>query len=303
MTARIIDTDDTTPPQDTTPKKAPKKPKAPPAPKVLSLEKQREAVFTAAFLKPSVRRLGFWYKGIEVGHGANFVLGTVSEDKFAHGNPAHAISVVTIKNLDHVNLLDELFTAVGLMNDRIEIVNMKELATQCSKVKWDVTKLTFTRDVSGDLYCSGDHLPEDKPRVLISTALVSVFVLTGIKERADEFFRVLETNPPGVVKAELCMDDVPYHLVKIDADEVKAQSPEFAARWNGPIKAVVIRGLDLIQKKPFGKDAVVDMKFVAWHPYKNFPVADYMHVAETEDLRVAQSRCYVQLYPYLRKAE
>lgn len=303
MTARIIDTDEPAPSTDTPAPKKSKSPKSPPAPRVVSLEKKREAVFTTAFLKPSVRRLGFWYKGIEVGHGANFILGTVSEDKFAHGNPAHAISVVTVKNTEHISLLDEFFSAVGLMNDRVEIVNMKELATQCSKVKWDVTKLKFFRDVNGDLHCSGDHLPEDKPSVLISTALVSVFVLTGIQTRAVEFFRILDTSPPGVIKKELCIDDVPYHLVTISPEEILEQSPEFAKRWTGPIKAVTIRGLDLIQKKPFGKDVAVDMNFVVWHPHENFPVADYMHVAETEDLRIAQSRCYVQLYPYLRKPE
>lgn len=272
-------------------KKAPKK-------KVLSdlsKEKQRETLFTLYFLKPSVRRIGYWYKGLNIGHGANFVLGSEPENKFSHGNPSHAVSLVSVKNMEHVAVLDSLFTDIGLMNDFIEIVDMKNLSTQLSKAKWDTTKLKFYRNNENAFCCFNEALEGGNQHSVLSTPLVSLFVLRSIGLCMQEQFRVLESDRKDVIVKQFSADDIAYEHVVIPKETIDAVT-HISEVFPTEIRFVGIRGLDLLQTKPFKGEEDLNAQYLLWRPTEG-SVLDYFHVIETPDVRITATRLYVYLFP------
>lgn len=277
------------------------KPKTPKPPKELSLEKKRELVFTSLLLKGTVRRVGYWFKGLTIGDGYNFVLGSQTDDDFSHGDPKFSIALVQIKNESYMALLDDLFRDLDLMDDRIEVVNLKELATQCAKVKWDVTKLSLHRDGFGRLVSTGEHLGalgDGTSKVtILSTPLISLFVLDTVSKAVSQYRKIVDSDRSTCLTLPFAEDDVPYGLINIPKDDLK-QVPDIWKLFQSSIHLATVRGLDLLQKKPLmGLDPDVTMSYLFWRPFDDAPVIDYIHLAESKDFTIALSRCYVQLYP------
>lgn len=297
-TDSLLDSEPSIPEKKPNKKAKPKKPKAP---KELSLEKKRELIFTSIFLKGTVRRVGFWYKGLTVGSGYTFVLGSQTDEDFSHGDPKFSIAYIRIKNEEYMGILDDFFKDVGLMDDRIEVVNLKELATQCAKVKWDTNKLSLHRDAFGRLVSTGEHLGvlgDGEPKVaILSTPLISLFVLNTVSTAVDHYRKIIDSDRTTCYSLPFTEDDVPYGIIDVEKESLQSV-PDIWHAFQSSIRLATVRGLDLLQKKPLIALAPdVTLSYLFWRPFHDAPVVDYIHLAESKDFDIALSRCYVQIYP------
>lgn len=232
------------------------------------------------FYTPFSRMMRFLYTGMSSRPDV-LMVGTNQERNFRYGDPDQGLGFVHLKPGDLRDALTEWFAQLGINSTRCEVVNLLQIGAVLNRCKWEMSKLTMSRDAQDCLILT----EEDGVSTSVSEPIDSYFMFEKIRQLTqayqdalvDKIYSVIDHPHRGDDEARMCR-------VVVMLDPTRH------------VRVLLTRGLDWLTVKSIPFEAATD--FLGLRLWSQDTTSyTYLHTLDTMELILGVTRCNFFLIP------